>query len=114
VCLTFAPDSVFIGYRFFWPAGYPLNQNPVSGPILVSFYQNNLYNSIYLIGLQQWLKICRICGDFPDPIPVPYPPGYPAIKSGIRPDTGYKKMPDYPEVYPASQLSNKSPILLRL
>jgi hypothetical protein len=29
-----------------------------------------------------------------------YPAGYPAGQSGIRPDTGYKKRPDYPAGYP--------------
>jgi hypothetical protein len=26
--------------------------------------------------------------------------GYPAVQSGIRPDTGYLKRPDYPAGYP--------------
>jgi hypothetical protein len=29
-----------------------------------------------------------------------YPAGYPAGQSGIRPDTGYQKRPDYPAGYP--------------
>jgi hypothetical protein len=29
-----------------------------------------------------------------------YPAGYPAEQSGIRPDTGYQKRPDYPAGYP--------------
>jgi hypothetical protein len=29
-----------------------------------------------------------------------YPTGYPAGQSGIQPDTGYQKRPDYPAGYP--------------
>ena len=34
--------------------------------------------------------------------------GYPAAVSGIRPDTGYKKRPDYPAGYMASRISGAS------
>jgi hypothetical protein len=37
-----------------------------------------------------------------------YPAGYPAIKSGVRPDTGSLKKPDYPARYPANQISGAS------
>jgi hypothetical protein len=51
---------------------------------------------------------------------VGYPAGYPAIlfsgirpdirpvRSGIRPDTGYRKRPDYPAGYPAGRISGAS------
>jgi hypothetical protein len=37
---------------------------------------------------------------YPAGYPVSGLTGYPAVKSGIRPDTGYQKRPDYPAGYP--------------
>jgi hypothetical protein len=44
--------------------------------------------------LLEQLNISRI------PYPVSGLTGYPAGQSGIRPDTGYQKRPDYPAGYP--------------
>jgi hypothetical protein len=40
------------------------------------------------------------------PVPVTFKrfTGYPTIKSGIRPDTGSLKIPDYPAGYPANRI----------
>jgi hypothetical protein len=37
-----------------------------------------------------------------------YPAGYLAGQSGIRPDTGYQKRPEYPAGYPAGRISGPS------
>jgi hypothetical protein len=42
--------------------------------------------------------------------PVSGLPGYPADQFGIRPDTGYKKRPDYP----AGRISGASLVLVKL